>query len=77
MGLIPGSGRSPEVGYGKSLQYSCLENFMDRGAWQAAHSGVTKSQTHMLAHTHTHTHTLQLYSVKENTLFFREIPKYL
>ena len=32
-GLIPGSGRSPGAGYGNPLQYSCLENPMDRGAW--------------------------------------------
>ena len=31
--LIPGSGRSPGIGHGNSLQYSCLENPMDRGAW--------------------------------------------
>ena len=35
VGLIPGSGRSPRVGNGNPLQYSCLENSMDRGAWQA------------------------------------------
>ena len=35
VGLIPGSGRSPEEGNGNPLQYSCLENPMDRGAWQA------------------------------------------
>ena len=34
-GLIPGSGRSPGVGNGTPLQYSCLENPMDRGAWQS------------------------------------------
>ena len=34
-GLIPGSGRSPREGNGNPLQYSCLENPMDRGAWQA------------------------------------------
>ena len=34
MGLIPGSGRSPGEGNGNPLQYSCLENPMDRGAWQ-------------------------------------------
>ena len=45
MGLIPGLRRSPGVGNGNSLQYSCLENPMDRGAWQAVVSGVTKSQT--------------------------------
>jgi len=42
---IPGSGRSPEAGHGNSLQYSCLENPMDRGAWQATVHRVTKSQT--------------------------------
>ena len=41
---IPGSGRSPGGGHSNSLQYSCLENPMDRGAWQAAVRRVTKSQ---------------------------------
>ena len=45
MGSIPGSGRSPGVGHGNPLQYSCLENPMDRGAWQVTDQGVTKSQT--------------------------------
>ena len=36
VGLIPGSGRSPGGGHGNPLQYSCLENPMDRGAWRAA-----------------------------------------
>ena len=44
-GLIPGSGRSPEEGNGYPLQYSHLENSMDRGAWQATVHGVTKSWT--------------------------------
>ena len=44
-GSIPGSGRSPGEGNGNALQYSCLENSMDRGACQAAVHGVTKSQT--------------------------------
>ena len=35
VGSVPGWGRSPEGGQGNSLQYSCLENHMDRGAWQA------------------------------------------
>ena len=43
MGLIPGSGRSPGRGNGNSLQYSCLENPMDREAWQATAQRVTKS----------------------------------
>ena len=42
LGLIPGSGRSPGEGNGNPLQYSCLENPMDRGAWQATVHGVTR-----------------------------------
>ena len=42
-GSIPGSGRSPGEGIGNPLQYSCLENPMDRGAWLAIVHGVTKS----------------------------------
>ena len=42
MGLIPESGRSPEEGNGNPLQYSYLENPMDRGDWWAAVHGVTK-----------------------------------
>ena len=42
---IPGSGRSPGGGHGNQLQYSCLENPMDRGAWQAMVHKVAKSQT--------------------------------
>ena len=41
-GLIPGSGRSPREGNSNPLQYSCLENLMDRGAWQATVHGVAK-----------------------------------
>ena len=46
-GSIPGSGRSPGEGKGCSLQYSCLENPMDRGAWRAAVRGVTESWTRL------------------------------
>ena len=42
-GSIPGTGRFPEEGNGNPLQYSCLENSMDRGAWQATIDGVTES----------------------------------
>ena len=45
VGLIPGLGRSPGEGNGNPLQYSCLENPMDRGAWWAAVHGVAKSRT--------------------------------
>ena len=46
MGSIPGSGRSLGKGNGNPLQYSCLENPMNRGAWWATVHGDTKSQTH-------------------------------
>ena len=44
---IPGSGRSPGEGNGNPFQYSCLENSMDRGTWQATVHGVAKSQTQL------------------------------
>ena len=44
---IPRLGRSSEEGNGYPLQYSCLENFMDRGTWRAMVHGVTKSQTRL------------------------------
>ena len=44
-GFIPGSGRPPGEENGNTLQYSCLENSMDRGAWHATVHRVTKSQT--------------------------------
>ena len=46
-GLIPGSGKSPGGERGNPLQYSCLENSMDRGTWWATVHGVTKSQTRL------------------------------
>ena len=45
LALIPGSGRSSRGGHGNPLQYSCLENPMDRRAWRATVPGVAKSQT--------------------------------
>ena len=47
VGLIPESGRSPREGNGNSLQYSCLENPMDGGAWWAAAHGAAESQTRL------------------------------
>ena len=51
-GSVPGSGRSPGGGHGNPLQYSCLENPMDRGAWWATVHGVSKSQTWLNMHAH-------------------------
>ena len=47
LGLIPGLGRSPGEGKGYPLQYSGLENSMDRGVWRAAVHGIAKSQTQL------------------------------
>ena len=46
-GSIPGLGRSPGGGHGDPLQYSCLKNPMDRGAWRATVHAVTKSRTQL------------------------------
>ena len=50
-GFILGSGKSPGEGKGNSLQYSCLENPMDRGAWLATVHGVAKSWTQLSDYT--------------------------
>ena len=56
VGSISGLGRSPRAGNGNPFQYSCLENSVDRGAWQATFYGVAR-KLDMTEHTHTHTHT--------------------
>ena len=53
-GSIPGLVRSPGEGNGKPLQYSCLENPMDRGNWWARVHGVAKSWTQLSEHARTH-----------------------
>ena len=58
LGSIPGSGRFPGEGHDNSLQYSCLENSMDRRAWRVTLHRVTKSQT-WLKWLSTHTHTFE------------------
>ena len=60
---IPGSGRSPGERHGNPLQYSCLENPMDRGAWWATVHRVTKSRTR-LKRLSTHAHRKFKSSVK-------------
>ena len=62
---IPGSGRSPGGGDGNPLQYSCLDNFMDRGAWllyspdghRVGHDWADWAYANVHTHTHTHTHS--------------------
>ena len=53
-GLIPGSGRSPGVGNGNPLQYSCLDNCQDRGAWRATVRGLTDRHDWTLCPTKAH-----------------------
>ena len=53
-GLTPGSGRSPGEVNGNPLQYLCLGNPMDRGAWRAIVHGVAKSQTRLSIYIHAH-----------------------
>ena len=55
-GCDPGLGRSPRGGHGNPLQYSCLENPMDRGVWRATVHGVAKSRTRQKQVKH-HAHT--------------------
>ena len=55
-GSIPGLGRYPEEGNGNPLQYSCLGNPMDKGAWQSTVHGVAKSKTQVSAHITTTTY---------------------
>ena len=64
VGSIPGSGRSPGEGNGNPLQYSCLENLMDRGAWWATVHRVAKSQT-QLKRLSMHMHTLSAQKLHE------------
>ena len=47
VGLIPGSGRSPGEGHGNPLQYSCLENPMDRASWWSTVHGVANNETRL------------------------------
>ena len=60
-GSIPGLGRSPGEGNGNPLQYSCLENSMDREAWQATVHGVTKSREQLSNITSLH-YTFSIYT---------------
>ena len=65
---IPGSAKSPGGRHGNLLQYSCLENPMDRGAWLDTVHRVTKSQT-QLKHLSMHEYTLQLNNCNSDEYF--------
>ena len=69
-GSIPGSGRSPEGGHGNPLQYSCLENPMDRGAWWAIVHGVTKSWTLLKWLSMMHTLFSEMFNVADLIHFY-------
>ena len=77
MGSIPGSGSSPGGGHGNPLQYSCLENPMDREVWQATVHGATKSQiqlkrvcTFCLLHEFVSSSRMKLYHGKSLQFYF-------
>ena len=60
LGSISGSARSPGGGHGNPLQHSCLENPMDRGAWQATVHGVTESQAQLKRLSTQNTHQIYM-----------------
>ena len=62
LNAIPGLRRSPRVGNSKPCLCSCLENSMDRGAWQTTDCGVTKGQTRLSTHTHCMPNTIQIHA---------------
>ena len=64
-GLIPGRGRTPGGGRGNPLQYSCLENPTDRGAWRATVHGVAQNQTRLKR---LRTHGIRTYCSAQRTL---------
>ena len=69
LGSVPGSGRSPGEENSNPLQYSCLENPKDRGAWQVAVHRVTKSWTRLCnIAQHEHPETLRMYAHKAKTM---------
>ena len=74
-GSFPGSGRPPGAGNGNALQYSCLENPMDGGAWWAAVDGVPKSRTRLSNFTFTfHFHALEKEMATHSSVLAWRIP---
>ena len=74
-GSIPGLGRSPGVGNGNPLSYSCLENSTARGTWRATVRVAAESDAtqHIRARTHTHTHTHTVFDSSCKTWFFKMV----
>ena len=73
--MISGSGRSPGEGKGNPLQYSCLENPMDEGAWQATVHGVVKSEPRLSDFTFTfHFHALEKEMATHSSVLSWRIP---
>ena len=72
VGSIPGSGRSSGGGHGNTLQYTCLENSMDRGPWQATVHRVAKNRTQLsdLANMHAQQYCLLFFSAMSQLLCF-------
>ena len=80
MGLIPGSGRSPGGGHGNPLQYSCLENPMDRAAWRIIVHRVPKSHPRpkqLSRHMHATTCINEAYTLVFLMAFILESPVFL
>jgi len=72
---VPGLGRSPGEGNGTPLQYSCLENPVDRGAWKAAVDGVAEGRTRLSDFTFTfHFHTLEKEMATHSSVLAWRIP---
>ena len=66
VGSIPKSGRFPEIGTGNPLQYSCLENSMDRRAWWVRVHRVAKSRTRLSTHAPMHTHSFHMVGIPDH-----------
>ena len=74
MGSIPGSERSPREGNGSPLQYSCLENFMDSGAWRAIVNGIAKSQSWLSMQAEMQRNHFPLWSLAKNRKLNTQFP---